>query len=128
GNLGVGKTTFVRAFLQSIEPGIKVKSPTYTLVEPYSILVKDSENVKINYQLPVYHFDLYRLIDPFELYDIGVEEYLSKGISFIEWPDKGNGVLPDADIEIIIEHTGDLRSIKVLCQDSFYEQQFKTII
>ena len=127
GDLGAGKTTFVRAFLQSFDLQIKVKSPTYTLVEPYSILVKDFENVNINKQLSVYHFDLYRLIDSLELYDIGIEEYLSKGVSFIEWPNKGEEVLPDPDIEIKIEHAGDEREVSIFSHQPLYQEQINKL-
>lgn len=127
GNLGAGKTTFVRAFLQTFDANIRVKSPTYTLVEPYSIFVKEADNDRINNQLSVYHFDLYRLVDPFELFDIGIEEYLSQGVSFIEWPDKGEGVLPEPDIEISIEHAGSQRQIMVSSGNNDFDGQLKAI-
>jgi len=90
GDLGAGKTTLTRHWLQALGHTGAVKSPTYTLVEPYSI---EQSNGTIK---PVYHADLYRLQDPEELSFIGFDEYLDEpeAIVIIEWASRADGYLP----------------------------------
>lgn len=88
GDLGAGKTTFVRACLQAMGEKGKIKSPTYTILESYEIK-----------QRKIFHLDLYRLADPEELHFLGLEDYFTEdSIFFIEWPRKGLGVIPKPDI------------------------------
>lgn len=96
GEMGAGKTTFIKSFCHEL--GIKdlVSSPTFSIVNEY-----DAAGI------PVYHFDFYRLKDIHEAYDIGYEEYFySNGICLVEWPEKIPGLLPAAYIKITIEITG----------------------
>ena len=97
GNLGAGKTTLARYLIQDLGHTGKVKSPTYTLCEPYSLQAN-----QIHYT--AYHFDLYRMRDPLEWQEAGFSEYFDvPGFCLIEWPDKAEGTLPPFDIQIELE-------------------------
>ena len=103
GELGAGKTTLVRGFLQGVGFNKAVRSPTYTLVEPYDEL-----------EIPIYHFDLYRLQNPEELEYIGIRDFIAKqGICFFEWPEKGVGILPPADLSIKLLVQNDKREVYI---------------
>lgn len=103
GNLGAGKTTLVRGLLRALGHTGRVKSPTYTLVEPYELP-----------GLTLHHYDLYRMNDPREWLDAGFRDDFSGTIAcIVEWPEKAAGLLPKPDVEIRIEMEGDGRRAKL---------------
>ena len=94
GDLGAGKTVFVRGLCSVLSPGSRVKSPTYTLVNEYR-----------RGAVPVFHFDLYRISDADELYGFGFDDYLNAGICVAEWSEKLGGEVPDDTVTVRIEKT-----------------------
>jgi tRNA threonylcarbamoyladenosine biosynthesis protein TsaE len=90
GDLGSGKTTLARGLIQALGLAIRVKSPSYTLVEPY----EDS-------RLCLYHFDLFRFHDPTEWQDAGFREcFNARSICLVEWPERAAALLPPADLRV----------------------------
>jgi tRNA threonylcarbamoyladenosine biosynthesis protein TsaE len=105
GELGAGKTTLVRATLRGLGHTGRVRSPTYTLVEPYALERPDGE-------LELYHFDLYRFADPAEWADAGFREYFnSAAICLVEWPQQAGGLLGVPDLVLSLDVAGDGRTL-----------------
>lgn len=104
GQLGAGKTTFTRGFLKGLGYSEKVKSPTYTLVEPYALK-----------HFILYHFDFYRIQNPEELEWIGIRDYFhTQSFSLIEWPELGGDKIPEPDIVIKFHIVGERRQLEIL--------------
>tara|TARA_Y100001934_G_scaffold273674_1_gene364388 strand:+ start:674 stop:1162 length:489 start_codon:yes stop_codon:yes gene_type:complete len=99
GDLGAGKTTLARGFLRQLGVSGAVRSPTYTLIEPYEFGT-----------VVVYHLDLYRLESVEELELIGIRDYLQSGLVLVEWPERGEKLLSEPDLKIFLRPSGGARS------------------
>ncbi|HEY6820382.1 MAG TPA: tRNA (adenosine(37)-N6)-threonylcarbamoyltransferase complex ATPase subunit type 1 TsaE [Burkholderiales bacterium] len=96
GDLGAGKTTLARGLLRGLGVADRVKSPTYTLVEPYTLS-----------RLHLYHFDFYRLKDGAEWLSSGFREYFNaQSVCIVEWPERAGDALPPADLDISLMFAG----------------------
>jgi tRNA threonylcarbamoyladenosine biosynthesis protein TsaE len=104
GDLGAGKTTLVRGILRGLHHTGSVKSPTYTLLEPYDL----PSSV-------VYHFDFYRIVDIGELEFIGIDELMeSDALKLVEWPERVADRLPPADVEVRMQVEGEGRRVEIV--------------
>ncbi len=104
GDLGAGKTTLARGLLHGLGHRGAVKSPTYTLVEPYQIG-----------EWRLFHWDLYRLADPEELEYLGLRDQLDgDAVLLIEWPERGCGELPAADWDVTLDYDGEGRVCRII--------------
>lgn len=107
GDLGAGKTALTRALLRAAGHQGTVKSPTYTLSEPYRVQL-DGEPVN------VIHYDLYRMSSPEEFLDAGFrEDFDGKNICIVEWPEKGEPVLPLPDVKVLLKVSGLGREVEL---------------
>lgn len=96
GDLGVGKTAFVRGLASVLAPGARVKSPTYTVVNRYE-----------GKSIPLYHMDVYRINDEDELYSIGFDDYVNSGVCVVEWSENIPDSIPENAIRVKIEKCGE---------------------
>jgi len=103
GNLGSGKTTLTRGLLRGLGYQGKVKSPTYTLVEPYNLS-----------KLDLYHFDFYRFNDAQEWLDAGFRDYFEpRSVCVVEWPERAQGLLPTPDLNIALSEEAGGRRVDI---------------
>jgi tRNA threonylcarbamoyladenosine biosynthesis protein TsaE len=108
GDLGAGKTTIVRALLRGLGVEGRIKSPTYTLVEPYVLEMPKNVESRRDVKLHCYHFDFYRFEDPHEWLDAGFRDYFSDvALRLVEWPERARSddgsLLPPADLHVRID-------------------------
>lgn len=112
GELGAGKTTWVRGLLQGLGWRGAVRSPTYTLVEPYDLPAGR-----------VYHIDLYRLAGGAELDALGFREMATEpALCLVEWPERGGDALPPPDLEVRLAHAGDGRTLAMRARTGLGER------
>ncbi|UPG95519.1 tRNA (adenosine(37)-N6)-threonylcarbamoyltransferase complex ATPase subunit type 1 TsaE [Luteibacter aegosomatissinici] len=118
GDLGAGKTTFARAFLQALGVGERVKSPTYSLVEGYELGDRQA-----------FHLDLYRIADPGELEWLGLDSLAEPGaVVLVEWPERGAGALPPVDLELSFRHDGTGRAVSFLARTATGRRVVDTLL
>jgi tRNA threonylcarbamoyladenosine biosynthesis protein TsaE len=117
GDLGAGKTTLVRSLLRGLGYEGRVKSPTYTLLEPYEL----SDRM-------VYHLDRFRLAAAEELEWLGIRDLLTgDALLLVEWPEHGRGVLPEPDLDIVIDYEGEGRRITARARTRRGEQMLASL-
>jgi tRNA threonylcarbamoyladenosine biosynthesis protein TsaE len=118
GPLGAGKTTFVRGLLRGLGYAGPVKSPTFTLVEPYEVGA-----------VALHHFDLYRIVNPAELEFLALRDYVGSGdVCVVEWPEHARGALPTPDLDVMIEpRTNRERDVRVSAHSAPGEEALRTL-
>ena len=117
GELGAGKTAFCRGIITALGHQGAVKSPTYTLVEPYQLK-----------GWRIHHFDLYRLADPEELEYMGIRDYFAADtLNLIEWPERGEGWLPAADLDITLSYQDEGRMIELKAKTTTAQALIKSL-
>ena len=116
GTLGVGKTVFARAFIQALSNATEVPSPTFTLLQTYATPDFD-----------IYHYDLYRLEKPSDVFELDVEEAFYSGVSLVEWPEKMGRFLPRDVWVVNFESEGDLRKITIASLDEEKNERLKNV-
>lgn len=116
GTLGAGKSVFCRAFVQRLTPAEEVPSPTFTLVQMYPATDFD-----------IYHYDLYRLKNPEEIFELGVEEAFYDGVCLVEWPEKMGEFRPKNSWKIEIKIVNDLREIRIFTDDPEKSQRLENV-
>ena len=117
GELGAGKTTLVRGYLQALGYQGAVKSPTYTLIEPYEVAGRR-----------LLHLDIYRLADPLELEALAIRDELDPDNTLlVEWPQRAQGYLGEPDIEINLLYSGDSRQARIVAKVPLASQIAKVI-
>jgi len=120
GDLGAGKTSLARALIQALLAADgtmeDVPSPTFTLVQTYETRA-----------LPIWHADLYRLSDPSELIELGLEEALDTGLLIIEWPDRMDDELPRDRLDVFLEEKQDGRTVQLTAWGSIWEERMGLI-
>jgi tRNA threonylcarbamoyladenosine biosynthesis protein TsaE len=103
GDLGVGKTSFARAFISACGGDGEVPSPTFTLVQVYELPKSH-----------IYHFDLYRIEEPEEIFELDIEDAMYSGISLIEWPDRMGSYIPSERLDIFMTNSSDENAREVV--------------
>lgn len=120
GDLGTGKTSLARALIQTLLAADgameDVPSPTFTLVQTYETTA-----------LPIWHADLYRLSDPSELIELGLEDALDTGLLIIEWPDRMGDELPVDRLDVLLEEKGEGRTVRLTAWGSMWEERMGLI-
>jgi len=117
GTLGMGKSVLSRAFVQSLTGAEEVPSPTFTLVQTYETANFD-----------IYHFDLYRIKSPEEIFELGAEEAIYEGVCLIEWPEKMGAYLPNNAFQVRITPFASGRKITIETKDVNKQKRLETLV